>query len=134
LSRADPICEPELLLKGTYHPQPVKEVPKPGGWRLLGIPVVVDRLIQQAVLQVLQLEWDKTFSDFSYEFRPNRSAHEAVLKAQSYLHKGYAWVVDLDLEKFFDRVNHDKLMSLVSSRIADKRVITLIRRPSNPVC
>jgi len=121
----------ESLLDGSYQPKPVKrvEIPKPGGgFRLLGIPVVVDRLIQQALLRVLQPEWDKTFSDFSYGFRPNRSAHDAVLKAQGYLHKGYAWVVDLDLEKFFDRVNHDKLMSLVSSRIADKRVVTLIRR------
>jgi RNA-directed DNA polymerase len=120
----------ELLLKGTYHPWPAKrvEIPKPGGYRLLGIPTVVDRLIQQAVLQVLQPEWDNTFSEFSYGFRPNRSAHDAVLKAQGYLHKGYAWVVDIDLERFFNRVNHDKLMSLVSSRIADKRVVTLIRR------
>ena len=79
-------------------------------------------------MQVLQPEWDTTFSDFSYGFRPDRSAHDAVLKAQEYLRKGYGWVVDIDLEKFFDRVNHDKLMSLVSMRIEDKRVITLIRR------
>jgi RNA-directed DNA polymerase len=123
------ICE--SLIAGTYNPRPVKrvEIPKPGGgWRLLGIPVVVDRCIQQAVLQVVQPEWDTTFSEFSYGFRPNRSAHDAVLKAQEYLRQEYGWVVDIDLEKFFDRVNHDKLMSLVSARIKDTRVVTLIHR------
>jgi RNA-directed DNA polymerase len=100
------------LLDGTYQPQPVKrvEIPKPdGGVRKLGVPCVVDRLIQQAVLQVLQEQWDPTFSEHSYGFRPGRSAHQAVAQAQRYVAEGYNIVVDLDLEKFFDRVNHDGL-------------------------
>jgi RNA-directed DNA polymerase len=118
------------LLAGTYEPQPVKrvEIPKPdGGRRRLGIPTVLDRCIQQAVLQVLQGEWDRTFSAHSYGFRPGRSAHQAVEQAQQYLAAGYYWVVDLDLEKFFDRVCHDKLMATVAQRIRDKRVLRLIR-------
>ena len=120
----------EQVLSGTYKPQPVLrvEIPKTdGGIRKLGIPVVVDRFLQQAVMQVLQREWDPTFSENSYGFRPNRSAHQAVAKAQEYLAKGHTWVVDIDLEKFFDRVNHDKLMGLVARRITDKRVLKLIR-------
>jgi RNA-directed DNA polymerase len=118
------------LLDGTYQPQPVKrvEIPKPGGGiRKLGVPSVVDRLIQQAVLQVLQEQWDPTFSEHSYGFRPGRSAHQAVAQAQRYVAEGYNIVVDLDLEKFFDRVNHDILMSRVAGRISDKRVLKLIR-------
>jgi RNA-directed DNA polymerase len=118
------------LLDGTYQPQPVKrvEIPKPdGGVRKLGVPCVVDRLIQQAVLQVLQERWDPTFSEHSYGFRPGRSAHQAVAHAQRYVTEGYNVVVDLDLEKFFDRVNHDCLMARVAARISDKRVLKLIR-------
>ena len=118
------------LLNGTYQPQPVKrvEIPKPdGGVRKLGVPSVVDRLIQQAVLQVLQEQWDPTFSEHSYGFRPGRSAHQAVAQAQRYVAEGYNVVVDLDLEKFFDRVNHDCLMARVAARISDKRVLKLIR-------
>src|ERR1700756_5417070 len=118
------------LLDGTYQPQPVKrvEIPKPdGGIRKLGVPCVVDRLIQQALLQVLQKRWDPTFSKHSYGFRPGRSAHQAVAQAQQYIAAGYCVVVDLDLEKFFDRVNHDSLMARVAARVTDKRVLKLIR-------
>jgi RNA-directed DNA polymerase len=121
----------EQLLKGTYRPQPVKrvEIDKPdgSGVRNLGVPTVLDRFIQQAVLQVLQRRWDPTFSDHSYGFRPGRSAHQAVARAQQYVVEGYRWVIDLDLEKFFDRVCHDKLMARIAARISDKRMLKLIR-------
>jgi RNA-directed DNA polymerase len=121
----------EQLLNGTYEPKPVRrvEIPKPdgGGVRKLGIPSVLDRFIQQAVTQVLQRRWDRTFSDYSYGFRPGRSAHQAVAQAQQYIAEGHGWCVDLDLEKFFDRVNHDKLMGQIAKRVEDKRLLKLIR-------
>src|ERR1700674_1959116 len=120
----------EQLLNGTYEPKPVRrvEIDKPdGGVRKLGIPTVLDRFIQQAVMQVLQRRWDRTFSDYSYGFRPGRSAHQAVAKAQQYIAEGRGWCIDLDLEKFFDRVNHDKLMGQIAKRVGDKRLLKLIR-------
>jgi RNA-directed DNA polymerase len=120
----------EQLLAGTYKPSPVKrvEIPKSsGGVRELGIPTVPDRFVQQAILQVLQPEWDPTFSAYSFGFRPGRSAHQAIAQAQKHQAEGYRFVVDMDLEKFFDRVNHDKLMGELAKRVKDKRMLRVIR-------
>ena len=133
LAHAQPRAESlrRELLDGSYRPSPLRRVtiPKPsGGERKLSIPTVQDRVVQQAILQVLQPILDPSFSEHSYGFRPGRSAHQAVAAAQAYIHQGYDWAVDLDLEAFFDRVSHDRLMSRVGQRIADKRLCWIIRR------
>ncbi len=131
------MCEqwPEIkkaILEGKYHPKPVKrvEIPKPDGTgvRKLGIPTVLDRVIQQAINQVITLVFEPIFSESSYGFRPGRGCHQAVTKAQKYIQEKYNWVVDIDLEKFFDRVNHDMLMARVARKVKDKKILLLIRR------
>jgi len=120
----------QKLLEGEYKPSPVRrvEIPKPdGGIRLLGIPTVLDRMIQQAIAQELNKIYDPNFSNSSYGFRPNKSAKQAIVKAKEFINEGYKWVVDMDLEKFFDKVNHDILMERLSRKIEDKRVLKLIR-------
>ena len=120
----------EDLLSGSYKAQPVRrvEIPKEGGGvRQLGIPTVVERFIQQALLQALSKLWEPTFSEHSYGFRPGRSSHQAVAQAQQCVAEGHRWVVDIDLEKFFDRVDHDRLMSRLASRVGDKRILRVVR-------